>query len=350
MRKRMISVLLCAVLTASLTAPAFAAYRDVPANHWAAGDIQYVTERGLFNGTGPDTFGPSTKMSRAMLATVLYRYAGSPPVTEAAPYVDVTAGAWYMPGVIWAYQNQIFPSANLSRGLLYPDENVRRAEFCVMLYRLAQSMGRASADPAAVERAPFTDMDWNRFSMAGFGPLYSEAEEAMLGWAWPTGIMEGTSATTINPLGTITRAEVAAMLARFDRNVLGGTEPTAPPSTIPEPTPSPTPTGNGYTTADGKPLTEENVRAAIVALKKTYPDGTVYPTPYCSNNPLNRPYSNCDHCAGWAMLCSDAAFGSLPWRYQITPAWGITSAAKDRKAKDGGRNWKRQRDDAVICA
>ena len=82
------------------------------------------------------------------------------------------------------------------------------------------------------------------------------------------------------------------------------------------------PTENGYTTADGKPLTEENVRAAIVALKKTYPDGTVYPTPYCSNDPLNRPYSNCDHCAGWAMLCSDAAFGSLPWRYQITPAWG----------------------------
>ena len=190
-----------------------------------------------------------------------------------------------------------------------------------MLYRFAQSMGRASADPASVERAPFTDMDWNRFSMAGFGPLYSEAEEAMLGWAWPVGIMEGTSATTINPLGTITRAEVATMLARFDRNVLGGTEPTAPPSTIPEPTPSPTPTGNGYTTADGKPLTEENVRAAIVALKEIYPDGTVYPTPYCSNDPLNRPYSNCDHCAGWAMLCSDTAFGRLPWRYETNPDW-----------------------------
>ncbi len=321
MRKRMMSVLLCAVLAVSLAAPAFAAYRDVPANHWAAEDIQYVTDRGLFNGTGADTFGPSTEMSRAMLATVLYRYAGSPPVTGTAPYSDIIAGTWYTSGVVWAYQNRIFPSANLDRGLLYPGENVRRAEFCVMLYRFAQSMGRASADPASVERAPFTDMDWNRFSMAGFGPLYSEAEEAMLGWAWPVGIMEGTSATTINPLGTITRAEVATMLARFDRNVLGGTEPTAPPSTIPEPTPSPTPTGNGYTTADGKPLTEENVRAAIVALKEIYPDGTVYPTPYCSNDPLNRPYSNCDHCAGWAMLCSDTAFGRLPWRYETNPDW-----------------------------
>lgn len=78
MRKRMMSVLLCTVLAVSLAAPAFAAYRDVPANHWAAEDIQYVTERGLFNGTGVNTFGPSTEMSRAMLATVLYRYAGSP--------------------------------------------------------------------------------------------------------------------------------------------------------------------------------------------------------------------------------------------------------------------------------
>ena len=321
MKKRTWSILLCAVLSLSLAVPSFAAYRDVPAGHWAAGDIQYVTERGLFKGTGGDTFGPSTEMNRAMLATVLYRYAGSPAVSETVPYSDVAVGTWYAPGVAWAYQNRIFPSANLERSLLYPSENVRRAEFCVMLYRFAQSLDKADADPSTVDRAPFTDMEWNRFSMAGFGPLYNEATEAMLGWAWPMGIMEGTSATTINPLGTITRAEVAAMLARFDRNILGGTEPTVQQTPSPTPDPNPTPTDNGYTTADGKPLTEENVRAAIVALKEIYPDGTVYPTPYCSSDPLNRPYSNCDACAGWAMLCSDAAFGSLPWRYQVAPDW-----------------------------
>lgn len=321
MRKRMTSVLLCAVVAVSLIIPAFAVYRDVPADYWAADDIRYVTERGLFNGTGGDTFGPSTEMSRAMLATVLYRYAGSPPVAGAAPYADVVAGSWYEPGVAWAYQNKIFPSANLERGLLYPNENVRRAEFCVMLYRFAQSLSKATADSTAVERSPFTDMDWSRFSMAGFGPIYNEAEEAMLGWAWPMGIMEGTSATTINPLGTITRAEVAAMLARFDRNVLGGTESTVQPTPSPTPDPSPYPTDNGYTTADGKPLTEENVRAAIKALRTTYPPGMVYPTPYCSKSLSGRPYTNCDHCAGWAMLCSDAAFGNLPWQHKIDPQW-----------------------------
>ena len=68
-------------------------------------------------------------------------------------------------------------------------------------------------------------------------------------------------------------------------------------------------------------LTEENVRAAILALKETYPHGTVYPSPYRPNDPLDRPFDNCDHCAGWAMLCSDAAFGSLPWRRSYDPKW-----------------------------
>ncbi len=312
--KRIMSVLLSVALTLSLTAPAFAAYRDVPASHWAADDIQYVTERRLFNGTGPDAFGPSTEMSRAMLATVLYRYAGSPAVNEAVPYVDVTTETWYMPGVAWAYQNRIFASVNLSRTLLYPDEDVRRAEFCIMLYNFAKTLGRAASDPDAVARAPFTDMDWNRFSMAGFGPIYNEAKDAMLSWAWPTRIMEGTSATTINPLGTITRAEVAAMLARFDRNVLGGTEPTAQPTLSPEPNPMRAPSDT-----PAPAISEESVQAALADLKTVYPTGTIYPTPYRSTS--NGPYRRGIHCSGWATLCSDAAFGNLPWRSIDRPTW-----------------------------
>ena len=67
-------------------------------------------------------------------------------------------------------------------------------------------------------------------------------------------------------------------------------------------------------------FTEENVRSAILALKKTYPHGAVYPAPYCTKS-LHRPYTNCDHCAGWAMLCSDAAFGDLPWQRVDNPRW-----------------------------
>lgn len=68
-------------------------------------------------------------------------------------------------------------------------------------------------------------------------------------------------------------------------------------------------------------LTEENVRAAIRALRDTYPTNTPYGAPYVPNNPLDRPFSNCDACAGWAMKCSDAAFGSLPYRRINSPSW-----------------------------
>lgn len=80
-------------------------------------------------------------------------------------------------------------------------------------------------------------------------------------------------------------------------------------------------TAPAQTTSAPSALTEEYVRATILALKDIYPHGAEYPTPYRPSTGLNRPFSNCDHCAGWAMLCSDAAFGSLPWRLIPNPRW-----------------------------
>ena len=68
-------------------------------------------------------------------------------------------------------------------------------------------------------------------------------------------------------------------------------------------------------------LTEENVQAALWGLMEQYPNGAPYGAPYIPNDPLNRPFSNCDACAGWAMLCSDAVFGDLPWRHTVNPRW-----------------------------
>ena len=67
-------------------------------------------------------------------------------------------------------------------------------------------------------------------------------------------------------------------------------------------------------------LTEENVRATIRALRDTYPTNTPYPAPYRSTS--NGPYGiSSTNCAGWATLCSDAAFGNLPWRRVDRPSW-----------------------------
>ena len=67
-------------------------------------------------------------------------------------------------------------------------------------------------------------------------------------------------------------------------------------------------------------LTEESVQTTIRALRDTYPTNTYYGDFYRSTS--NGPYGIApDHCAGWATLCSDAAFGDLPWRRVNDPKW-----------------------------
>ena len=67
-------------------------------------------------------------------------------------------------------------------------------------------------------------------------------------------------------------------------------------------------------------LTEATVQATIWALRDIYPTGTVYGEFYRSYS--NGPYGMAPtHCAGWATLCSDAAFGDLPWRRVSNPSW-----------------------------
>ena len=65
--------------------------------------------------------------------------------------------------------------------------------------------------------------------------------------------------------------------------------------------------------------TEESVQAALAQLREAYPTGAVYPTPYRSAS--GGPYYRGIHCSGWATLCSDAAFGDLPWRRIDRPSW-----------------------------
>ena len=65
--------------------------------------------------------------------------------------------------------------------------------------------------------------------------------------------------------------------------------------------------------------TEESVQATLAQLQEIYPNGALFPTPYRSTS--GGPYSQGIHCSGWATLCSDAAFGNLPWRRVDSPSW-----------------------------
>ena len=119
--------------------------------------------------------------------------------------------------ILWARENRALAENKLSARYFRPDETLTRAEFALMLYQFNLYEGGGAYDPIAVSTSAMTDME-----------LYdSFTRNAMLGWAYPKGVLRGTTATTMNPGGTLTRAHVAAMLCRYDTMVRGA-ESTAP--------------------------------------------------------------------------------------------------------------------------
>lgn len=241
MKKRFFKQLLALVCTLALlasftTALAADQFTDVTNAYWAHDEIQYVVDKGLFNGTTATTFAPESQMKRGQLAAVLYRYAGSPKVSGTSGYTDVSADRYYADAVTWAKQNDIFLDDKLNATKLNPDEGITRSEFAVMLYNFAVLNGKADVDNNASN--PFTDMK----------NVSNEIKTAMVNWAVPAGILNGTSGSTMNPFGAIKRSHVAAMLYRYDTLIAN------PGSVVEEPeeTPSTPSTSNKdvYTAGD----------------------------------------------------------------------------------------------------
>ena len=97
--KRMGAILMALALVLSLNLTAFAAvedtgFSDVAADAWYADAVEYVRDSGLMSGTSATTFAPEGTMTHAMLATTLYRAAGSPAVSGSDSFTDTADGAW----------------------------------------------------------------------------------------------------------------------------------------------------------------------------------------------------------------------------------------------------------------
>ena len=156
-------------------------YSDVKTGDWYADAVKYVADKGLMSGTGSDKFAPSATTTRAMLMTVLARYAGE----------DTTGGAtWYEKGMEWAKAKGVSDGTN-------PNADITREQLVTMLYRYAGS--------------PKADGKFDSFSDAASVSTY--AADAMQ-WAVANGIVNGSNGK-LNPQNNATRAEVAAILMRF---------------------------------------------------------------------------------------------------------------------------------------
>ena len=158
-----------------------------------------MAEQGLMTGTGVTTFSPDETTTRGMVATILYRLAGSPE-EEDLSFADVAAGQWYSAGVSWAVVHGVMEGNGQTFG---PEEVVTREQLVVLAYRYAQLQGY---DVAAAENALADYPD---------GDTVSDWAAQAMAWAVENALITGTTATTLSPQNQASRAQVAAILMRF---------------------------------------------------------------------------------------------------------------------------------------
>ena len=173
-------------------------FTDISRSAWYYNAVRYVYDAGLMNGTSATTFAPTATLTRSMTAQVLYNLAGTP-AAGASNFSDVASGAWYADAVAWASAQGVV--TGYGNGTFGPNDPVTREQLAAMLYRYAQSIGASTA--AQTDLAGYPDRD----------SVSDWAYEAM-SWAVGAGIITGTDAGALNPLGYASRAEVATILMR----------------------------------------------------------------------------------------------------------------------------------------
>ena len=178
-------------------------FTDVPEDAWYADAAAYVYEHGLMAGTSTTAFSPDATTSRSMIATILWRMAGSPVVNYAMDYTDVAQGQWYSEAIRWAASEGVM--GGYGNGLFGTNDPITREQFAAMLYRFAQEQGYDVSIGENTNILSYTDV----------ADLSEYAISAMQ-WAVGAGIINGTGDdSTLIPQGQATRAQAAVMLQRF---------------------------------------------------------------------------------------------------------------------------------------
>lgn len=195
------------------TCPGYA-FRDMPVPaDWSHEGLDYCIYRGYVAGTSASTVSPTGVCTRAQLVSILYRMQGEPTNVKGyelaklrAPFNDVPRGQWYTDAIWWAKLTGVV--AGTSATTFDPEGEITREQLAVILYNYTQQFAPGSI-PAAGSLAGFPD--------AGSVSSWARTEMA---WAVGNGLISGTGSggvAYLSPQGSATRAQVAAILMRFEQ-------------------------------------------------------------------------------------------------------------------------------------
>lgn len=175
-------------------------FADVPSGSWYYDDIAYVYDAGLMTGLTATAFGPNLSTTRGMIVTILWRMENEPAAKHGCPFADVRRGSYYEQAIAWASENGIVTGFDAST--FAPDRAITREQLAAILFRFAAYRGM---DAVTLRE--------NLSSFQDQAAISAYAVSA-LNWAVGEGLMQGTG-DKLEPTGSATRAQVAAMLRRF---------------------------------------------------------------------------------------------------------------------------------------
>lgn len=195
------------------TCPGYA-FRDMPVpTDWAHEGLDYCIYHGYIAGTSASTVAPNGVCTRAQLVSILYRIQGEPTTVAGyelaklrAPFDDVPRGQWYTDAIWWAKLTGVV--SGTSATTFDPSGEITREQLAVILYNYTKQFAPGSLTATG--------------SLAGFpdaGSVSSWARTEMA-WAVGNGLISGTGSggvAYLSPKGSATRAQVAAILMRFEQ-------------------------------------------------------------------------------------------------------------------------------------
>lgn len=178
-------------------------FTDVPESYWAAAHIQRAADKGLISGYADGSFRPGNSVTRAQFVTMLWRMAGKPAASGAAPFADtVNLNADFKAAIAWASENGYVNGVTATT--FAPNNTITRQQAMAILFRYNGSASGMELMMGSMYDSQFTDS-------ATVGAFAKPA----VYWAIYNGIVTGTTPTTIAPHGTATRAQIAVILLRY---------------------------------------------------------------------------------------------------------------------------------------
>ena len=206
--KNLLSLLLTVIMIAAAVAAALPAagavtspFSDVTEDTWSFDSILYAVDEGYMKGVGDGKFDPDGFLTRAMVATVLWRRQGSPAPSAPSGFDDVPDGEWYADPVAWAKETGVVKG--ITDKTFGPDGLITREQLSTMLFRFSSSA--PVSVPERADLSPFAD-DEN----------VSDWAAEPLSWSVEAGLVKGTDGNRLAPEGNATREQFAAIIERYD--------------------------------------------------------------------------------------------------------------------------------------